>query len=515
MSVNETSVNIIDPTNAMILIQPDGYGHPVYTIDPQSELDALAGGERSFESIYNSPRFRDYVRTAITSLPGRITGTLRAPFTAGVIPVVRQMMGENCPGNIYVVFGCAPNDQNGITSYRHLIGIGDSFFTNSPLVTTGALKISSTAPSMETQNQKSVGAFSAGFAYEGTPLAPSDISGNVATGAANQIIALKREQCAGVCGGNVDIEDEWIFVTDAPGGGYTAPRLYYTANRGDPNSWVENILTGIADGNALTVDLVGNTVVVGASGTNAGAYHMSLDDVIAGTATGTQATGLGTNQVNRVMGISGFVVAVGQAGRIWLSQDGGFSYDVLAATTVITANNLTRIGAVNSDQVWVSGASGTLVRIKTLINPTVELITTGVADDFTCVVVPSLRFWEVYLGTDVGTVYVSENAVLDNAAPTFTERAVGASTGGATVISDMAFGGVKGNTLFLLQTNAGNDSRVLMDRTGGALGNNTIALGTFTAPSNNTLNSIDAATENFALSAGEIDTTYAAIVKVA
>lgn len=512
MSVNEPSVNIWDPINTMVLIQPKGFGFPVYAVDPRTQMDALAGGDRSFESLYSSPDFWDYVRTIITSNPGRITGTLRAPFVTGTIPQIRKFMAKNCPGNIYIVTGCAPDDQIGLTGFRHAIVLGDTFFTNSPVVTNGALVLGGVAPDATSQDMMSSGAFTSAFAAEVIPTAPTDIRGTVATGAANQIIALKRRRCAGQCGDELEIEDEWIFVTDAPGGGYTAPRLYYSSDRGA--NWTQNILTGIADGNALTVDVIGNTVVVGASGTDAGAYHMSLDDVIDGTATGTEATGLGTNQVNSLMAIGGFVVAVGQAGRIWYSRDGGFVYEVLAATTVITSQNLNGIAAVNSDQVWCYGAAGTLVRIKNLVNPLVELITTGVADDFLCGAVPPLRANELFLGTDAGEVYVSINASLSNATPDFTARAVGASVGAASTIDAMSFGGIKGNTLALVQSNATPDSRILIDHTGGALGHNTVVLGTFAAPANNSYNSIALATQNFGIAVGEVETTYATIVAV-
>lgn len=499
-----SSINVWDAENTIVLVQPKGFGFPIYNVDPQTSMDALAGGEISWESIYQGGGYSDYVRTIQTSNPGRITGTIRALFQTMTIPVLRKMMTKRCPGVIYVLTGCSVKDQSTISSYTLGLVIGEAYFTNSPYVTGGMLALGGEAPSVESQNPKTQAGFTAGFVSEILQLAPEDISGTVATGAINRMIALQRERCAGNCGDEIEIEDEFIFVTDAPGDAYDDAELFYTGDKGA--TWTRNILTGIGDGSGVGLTISGNNVIIGVTGTDAGVYYAALQDVIDGTAVGVEASGVGTLAVNAVKAFGNVVIAVGDAGRVWISQDGGYSYTVLAATTVVTSDNLTGIAGMNQDLIWVYGANGVLLRIKNLNTPTV--VTTGITDNILSGGVPRLRPNELYLGTDGGDIYVTVNAT--DTAPTFATRNFDKPAGGST-IPDLQFVGIKGDTLMFIQTDASSDSRIMTDRSGGNLGANAVSNGAFSTPTNNGYNTIAPASPNYALFGGEIESTYAFI----
>lgn len=501
------STMIWDSKNAIVLIQPKGFGHQIYAVDPRTSVDAPAGGDISFESLYQNNTRAGYVRTIQTSNPGRVTSTVKSPFITKTIPALRKMMTRLCPGNIYILTGCSALDQVNVSDYDELIVFYDVFFTNSPVVMTGMPVLSGDAPAADNQDLKVSGAFTAADAIECLQLAPEDISGTTATGAINDIISLMRERCAGNCGDEVEIDDEFIFITAAPGGTYDDPELFYTGDKGA--TWVRNILTGVGDGDGVSVTLSGNNVIFGVTGTDAGVYYANLADVMDGTAVGVEATGVGTLAVNAVKAFGNIVIAAGDAGRVWISQDGGYSYEVLAATTVVTSENLNGIAGMNQDLIWVFGDNGALLRIRNLQTP--SLVTTGISDNILTGDVPALRPNELYLGTDGGDVYVSINATIS--APSFETREFDKPAGGSTIPS-LRFGGAKGCTLFLVQTNASSDSRILMDRSGGNLGGNAVVVGSFSSPVNNGINAIAPATQNYALAGGEVESTYALIVRV-
>lgn len=498
---------IWDPTNAMVLIQPKGFGHEIFAVDPHTSVDPLAGGEISWESVFQTNKPSGYIRTVQTSNPGRLTGTIKSPLRTKTIPQLRKMMTKLCPGNIYLLTGCSVEDQATVSDYDLAYVLVDAFFTNSPLVSVGALVLGGTAPSVESQDAMTSAGFTVGAGQELIPLIHEDISETSVTGDITDGISLQRERCAGNCGDEIEIEDEYIWITAAPGGAYDDPELWYTPDKGVTRT--RNILTGVGAGDGTSVTLSGNNVVFGASGTDAGAYYAALQDVIDGIAVGVEATGVGTNQVNAVKAFGNVVIAVGQGGVVWKSIDGGYSYEVLAAAGAVTAENLTGIAGMNSDLIWVYGDNGALLRIRNLQTPT--LVTTGVTDNFTAGDVPNYRSNELWLGTDAGDVYVTFNATAN--APSFTTHSFDKPAGGST-IDDLKFAGIKGNTLFLVQTNASSDSRVIVDRSGGYLAQNGVVIGTFAFPVNNGINVIAPATPNFALTFGNIESTYGFIGRV-
>lgn len=505
-----SSPTVWQPANrqAIILIQPNGPGNPVFIVDPRTTMDALSGGEFSFESLFAGLSKYGYVRTIVTSNLGRITSTIMSPFVTGVIPALREMANSpTCPHAIYILTGCDVKTKITLSGYEHAIVLIDVGFTNDPIVTNNRLVQTDNPDGQDMMN--SIG-FSAAVAQELLPLAVEDISGTKFTAAINQLLPLQVENCDGVCGAAVKIDDQWLVATDAPGGAYDDGEIWYSADGGA--TWTRNLLTGIGAGSVTSLDVAGDYVVFGVSGTDAGAYYAPLADIKAGTAVGAEATGLGTNQVNAIKAWGNIVIAVGQSGAAWISEDGGFSYEALLVASVLTTEHLTHIAGSNSDLVWIGGENGVLIRYKNRQAPGLVVVSQMAAtDDITALAVPPLRPYELYIGTSVGEVLRTKNAFAPT--PTFTELSFDKPAGGSS-IQDMSFGGVKGNTLVMIQTNGSSQSRIILDRSGGNLGNQGVVLGTFTQPSNTGLNTVALSSQNYGLAGGEIDSTYAALIKI-
>lgn len=476
-------MTIIDPTKAKVIIQIGGAGNKVKRLPEDTRVTAISGGEKSYEGDFVRGRYRG---SRITSDPGRFTSDISAKATH--ISILRQLGRTHCFNNVFIMNGCPDIDFSQFQSAWILIDAGIGTRSSAQDVVN---------PTLNNPEQRDVVGLDAGFLEEIHPLAHASHSGTVTTAAINDVIALVNEYCPGECG-NAS-EKEFIAVGD-PVGPATIPRLYYTAD-GLETAMTSRVLTGIADGVAVAVTVAGSYVLIACTGTNGGLFRLALKDVRSGgTITPALVNGIaGGTAVNDVRALSEDVIlAVGDTGAAWLSDDGGFSFRALTTTSV---ENLTVIGhGDDPDLVWVGGENGALMRFKRQ-SVFESIVVTGIStDDVSAIAVPMYRENEVYVGTVAGEIHRSRNAY--NGIPTWEEMSMDEPAGGG-IIEALEFTGAMGCTLFIIQTNGSSQSRVLVDYSGGALAQNAVAVGTFTSPANSVINAIAPRDPNFAVTVGE------------
>lgn len=468
--------------------------------DARGRAGAPSGGGVSAEPLYS---FGEPVDMRVTSNPGAVSSQIAA--SAGVVSEVRKLAKR--PQNklsIYVANDCSPANPGKFKIMRIFAKAIPSSLSQSNDILDGV-----TGEEADQMDQLD---FDALTMIEARQVSHSDQSGTVSTGAINHVIALIDQTC------NPAGKLEFLAVGD-PVSPATIPRIFYgtrpaDAATTDTITWVQQTITAVANGAAEAVAVVGNRVIVACSGTNAGVFTASLDDVKAGTATFTLANGItATHVYNDVIALDGMtVLAVGASGRIALSVDAGFSFTLLTSPT---SNDLNR-AACGGDKavVWVGGASGTILRIKNL--STVETITVaGVSTDAVkAVAVPRNRTDEVYVGTAAGEIHRSLDARAST--PVWAELNYDKPSGGG-LIEDIQFGDAIGHVMFVVQSNGSSQSRVLRDLSGGSAGAwlAPVDLGSFTSPANAVINSIAVVDANFAVTVGEPETAQGFIGIVA
>lgn len=344
------------------------------------------------------------------------------------------------------------------------------------------------------QIQSLVENMSAGLQVWQKPLVHNDIKGT------HNDIAFNDIQWR--CG------DEYWAVTDADNTpGYLSqptPLVFWTTDKGA--TWDSVYVGPMLNGNGLSLALVGANVLV-ASPTNGVAYApiASIKDGVTNPNLWALATGFSGSNFPNALAVSGTntVWAVGDGGYIYKSTDGGYTFEVVSAGTV-TTNNLTSVYFDSDDLGWIGGASGTLLRYY---RGTLSVITSGVSDTINTVAVPERRTSQVYFGTAGGVIRRSKNALATT--PTFTT--LGFPQSGNGQIEQILFVGYKGQYLFVLQSDTDDDTRVLRDNSGGAMGPSVEIIGDFQSPENNGINAIAMATPNQGLVVGEVIDSYAYI----
>lgn len=478
----------IPTTSGAVYVQPNGAGNALKFVVGQNtggQVGAYSGGGTSVESVFT---FGRAVGTRITGNPARYTFNImaRREVTSALRDLAKSV---NCIPNVLIFAGCTPQDVDNfslLTVFVDAAVVGDS--------PSGNLIEGITGENADMMDQID---FDALAKVECKPLSHADLSGTVSTGAFNDVLLLSGPSCPDACGPGSDGASEFLAVGD-PVAPATIPRIFYTDDGG--NTWTQQTIAAAANAAATAVAVAGTRVIVTCSGTDGGVYTASLKDVKAGTATFTEATTVPTANYNDVIALDpATVLVVGASGAIYISRDGGYSFEALSSGVAAALNSVS--AGDDKSAVWVGGAAGTLLRIKNL--RTVETIadpTSGA--DVTVVKVPRDRSGEVYVGTDEGGIWVSKNA--QQPIPTWTALAFDQS--GVGVINDIDFAEARQSIMFVVQTDAGGDSRVLVDYSGGKMGKWAIAVGTFASPVNAGINAIAAASANFALTVGEPET---------
>lgn len=487
--------SVWDALDSKPFIQRGGPGNPWEYLEPETEVDAIAGGDQSVESDYARSQ---YIGRRKTSNPGDFTGTVMAR-RYNVRSVLRDLAKNQCYFSLLLLSGCPELD---ITQYNGGIDLIDAFFTT---------RYNSSAKmidSMEGANAKVLDSlpFSAPVLHEWRRLSHDKVP-NAVNAAINDVIALGNKRCAGACGTENDGSQEYVAVGD-PVGPSTVPRVLYTSDGGV--TWKSCTLTGITDAVAVRVTKDGDRILIACTGTSAGLWAISyatLKDPATTTAIAAAlVSGISSGTaVNDVLAVGNRIFAVGDTGTIWHSTDRGYSFAVLNNTA--TANDLSRIAARDEQTVYFGGASGTLLVYRNLTSISDISPSAITGDDVTALAVPFRWTDEVYVGTSTGEVWRSRDSAVNWSQVRFS----GDNTG---TIAGLEFWGELGALLFIVQNTAAPLGRVLVDRSGGAGGANVQLLGGYTSPSNAGYNAIAPSDANFAIVVGEVVSTQGYIGRV-
>jgi hypothetical protein len=475
-----------NPSLSSVFVQPSGAGNKLKYIDPENIAAAYSGGGIAVESDFVRGR---YVGSRITQNPGRVSMQLSARRrTTSELRKLAQNV--RCLPNVYILTGCPPQS---IDRFELMTILVDAAITGNGV--SGNIADGTTIADPKLMDQLT---FDGAILLEARPLGHTVASSSPFAAGINHIIRVGEPYCAGPCGPENDGAREFLAVGDGitPA---TIPNIAYTRDGGV--TWVTQTIAAVTNGVAEAVAIAGNRVIVAVTGTTPGLFSANLQEVMAGTATFQAGSTVAHSDVIALDDVT--VLAVGAAGRISLSQDGGFSWTQIASG-VATALNRVAAGT-DKNVVWIVGASGVVLRLRNLA--VVEAFTvSGIGTDaVTAAAVPRDRTGEFYFGTATGEIWRTLNA--EAPTPVWEELQFDKPTGGG-IVEDIQFvPNDRQPVMFVVQTNAATESRVLVDYTGGAMGNWTLPIGSFTDPVNSVINSIAPANVNFALTAGEVDVT--------
>lgn len=489
----------------IIDIRKGGPGNAWEVLDVDAELAAISGFEQGVESQWG--RTEDgqgsrYLGHTRTGNPERGTGQTMIPLT----PSNFLRLKKFCPFDARWRHRCG--DLRDINSYTETINFYDGVPTSRGYDNNLANATEGDDVVIKRQYDMSYGLED----YE-VKLAHLDISGTKVDVAINKVRHLGAPRCAGDCGSEQTGEEYFGFVTDrdsSPGyAGNPAPYFGYTKDGGQTVTLSTiNVFTA-AD--ALDFVRVGNRIVVVSS--QKGVAYATLDDIENEVAAPwALSTGISAN-FPQVLAITNknTIWAAGTGGNIYKSTDGGFSFTTWSAGT-ITTQTINSIAFVSDDFGWFAANAGVLIRYSSGSGSivTVKTAVSGgstLSANINVVRTAENRGNEVYLGTAGGEIWRSR--LVDVQIPLFVNMAFDKK--GIGSIDDLQFVGYNGTELFVLQSDVSGNSRVLRDRSGGALGDQVEIIGSFTSPSNFNINSIAMANINFGLSVGEIHETYAFI----
>lgn len=489
----------------VVEIQEGGPGNLIKLLDPSAQVSGPSGGlapvaDRFVRDFKAGAGAYKREGVALDGDPERITFDLMTRWRAAEF--LKTLRAKGCQHNLHVRWHCGavddPLNYNNVMLYTQVFGVGRNLDNN---IASG---ITAQAPDvMEVVNE------SASDEVRIRPVQHLDISGTVSDFALNEVISVGNFNCPGDCDPllNDGNQDYWAVgdVDTTPGyAGAGAPNFFYTTDGG--TTWTADAITVFLSGNAVDVIRVaGNVLVAGPTNGVAIAKFQDIKDSVSNH--WSLATGLTTPYPNALFYAGGGVVwAAGNTGRIWKSTDGGLSF-TLISNGVQTTQNLNEIYFASDTLGWFVGNGGAIVKY---LNGALSLVTvSGLTANLNTVVVPDDRTKEVYIGTAGGHVYRSRDT-----GKTFTQMPFPASGTGS--VRKLAFSGPQGCHLWVVQHNvAGNKSRVLRDRSGGALSFCTEPIGSFDSPANSLINAIAPSDPNTAVTVGELDGPSAFIGRIA
>lgn len=411
---------------------------------------------------------------------------------------------------------CAPNRTNmtgftspGMIGFREVTSTGDGFDNSIAVLDGQAKEIKVTADGMGTLKQN--------YAQ----LTHLDISNATNDVGNNQIIQIGADVCAGVCGyPDANEEDSWAWVTAKDStptySGSAVPWFYYTTDRFVTRTGVRiDTFTGV---DATDVIMLGSRFVVFSP--NKTPAYAAFADIVNGVAapnlwfncTGFTAISSPNYPTAAVAINSSVAIAVGAGGRIWQTTDGGITWPLID-NAGISSVNYTCVTAQPDGNVFIGGASGTLVRLLKIPNSTAYTGSVIVVKDasgntlsstINCISTPSTRGDEVDLGTAGGEIWRSRNALAT--VPVFTNMPLLGKGSGQVI--DIVFSGYKGDVMWILQNDANGNSRIIQDLSGSALGTDQNVIGSFLSPGNNGFKSIASCNPNFCTAVGNVHSSY-------
>lgn len=492
-------------------IQP-GPGNAWQVMDVNAALDAPSGGGRARTTMWGRDERGGLAPRSIvyTGNPDDWTFNLKYPYTSE-----NALKRLTCPFTIRARQYCSPNR----TNTNAYVAPGMLVYLQATVTKYGfdngvAMNDGQATDLMRTAALQAVGE------DKWVPVTHDDISLTTNDIAFKKVIAIGAEVCQGACGLSTTEEDAWLAVTlkdSTPSyAGGSAPWLYWTVDRWATRNAVR--IGALIGADARDVVLAGSRVIV-FSDTKAPVYAR-LADVYNGVvdpnlwATSSGLSETGTNYPVAAVAVdSSTVLAVGAGGRIWLSTDGGISFTKIYDTGALTSNNLNAIDAQASGNAFVGGNSGVFIRLTKTPGQssyTGSLISVKdssanvLSSNIQSVRTPKGRGDEVYLGTAGGEIWRTRG--VNGTLVIFENKKFDRSGLGSIV--DMAFTGLQGNILFVVQNAPDGTSRVLRDFSGGNLGNDVEVIGDFVTPGNFGMTSIAAANSNMAVTVGNVHTSY-------
>lgn len=504
------------PQETFVDIQQGGAGNAWAIFDRDGQVDGPSGGGQSVESRWGrgdnggfEPR-----GSVVTGNPERFTGQLSTRLKYEEF--LETLQQTKCFYNLRVRQIC--DNPYELTNYKAAINYNEGFTTSRSYSDNLAMATEDNEADLMDQYD-----FSAINEQRYLKCRHDDIKKTWSDIAINKVRNVSTIRCGGGdCGIAKNGNEDYVAVTDTdntPGySGNPAPNLLYTTDKGV--NWTAVAVPLFPSGNLLDVVRAGGLILVACP--TVGVAYARWQDIIDGVANPnlwTLSSGFtAPNGPNALAVVNGtLVLAVGNNGRIWQSTDGGLTFTLIDSTT--TSVTLNAVNFASENLAWVAGNSGVLLRlvISSGSVATISIIpvrtSAGVtlSSNILTVNVPSLRTNEVYVGTAAGTVWRSRTAT--NTRVFFDTLNFVLSGNGQ--ITDIQFAGYRGEVMFVIQTNASSNSRVLRDLSGGAMGNDVEIIGDFTSPANNKMNSIAPASVNEAITVGEVVNSYGWIGKVA
>jgi hypothetical protein len=477
-------MSLINPSLTSVFVQPSGAGNPLRYIDPENIAAAYSGGGVAVESDFVRGR---YVGSRLTQNPGRVS--MQVSARRRTISALRDLArNPTCLPNVYLLTGCPPQNFDRFDLLTILV---DAAITSNGV--SGNIADGTTLADPKLMDQLT---FDGGILLEARPLT-HDLQGDaLSTAGFTDIKAIGEPYCAGACGAGSDGAQEFLMLA-APIAPATIPSIFYTNDGGV--TWTSQTIAAITNGSADAVAIIGNRVVVAATGTTPGLFTAPLEDVRTGSAVFIAASTQAHSDVVALDDVTG--IAVGAAGRISLTQDGGYSWATLTSP-VATALNRVAAGS-DKNLVWIVGASGVILRLRNL-RTVQQIVYAGVgSDNLTAVAVPRDRTNEVYVGSAVGEIHRSRDGW--NPAPVWQEVGFTKPTGGG-IVEDIKFiPEARQAVMFVVQSNAATESRVLVDYSGGNMATWALAVGSFSSPANSLIKRIAPANVNYALTVGPVD----------
>lgn len=475
-----------DSSKARGYVQPGGAGYGLKDLGVETNIAAITGFGASYESDYS---YDGYVGTRKTSNFERGTGQIMSRRT--YISQLRNLTNRNCLFNLYVLNGCV-----GVPTLSEFEW-GVVYLDGG--VTSGGVD-QNLAQGMEQFDPKTndIADVTYGQYVELFSVVHNSISAALNTASPLvKIIRLTKAQCPGYCGPDDDGNQKFIIL-GSPISPATLANVFYTDDGG--LTWTSDTIAGAVDvTSASSVTVAGNYVLFALSGTNGGVYYETLDNVAAGTVTGTLANGIpnGTN-VTSIFAVDSLnVYAATSVGVVYKSVDGGFSWTQIATDS--SGDSFVSIHGRNTSLLYFVGSSGNIAKLAN--DSFIEMTDPSGGDDLLTVHVPAgqTRGREVFVGTSGGDIWYSTDAGTSWVAKSFP----GSGTG---TVDDIQSSEINSIALFFLQGNAGGTaSRAVRDLTGGQLGVNAQPIGDFTTTPNSTMLSIAPTSANTAMVVGPVN----------
>ncbi len=305
---------------------------------------------------------------------------------------------------------------------------------------------------------------------------------------------LTKLASVNITAGAVDNDGAIYFVTSKDATS-TNPLLVYST---DGETWTEVELTDLATHDCTAVVVAGQYLMIAAD-TIIATYSKTGTFQSSYTASGNIAA-LATIDAAKI-------VAAGASGLLLYSEDGGGSWTSI--TTGVTAN-LTSIAIKGINTWYIGGASGTLLKYQ---RPAITALTlpsalsTATINSIAIPDAPSgyTRADDVYIAASVGRVHKSTDGG-DNWSEVIFPQS---GSGNTTAIGFTEF---LGQVFYILHTNAGGDSVLYRDWSGGAGGTNNVE--EVSVPTNSGLNALIVVEANVAYVGGNVHSSADMIAKV-